>query len=186
MHSFLKCSIPLLLLTSFSACKQPPAPAAPGWKEEFKAAMPLMGHRNWIVVADQAFPAQNTPGITYINTNENLAPVLEEVINAVKASGYIKPVFYQDKELAFITEDAAPGVATLSAKVLKLMEGAPVQSMLHDSVFTRLDAAATQFRVLVLKTNERIPYSSVLLQLDCAYWSAEKEAALRAKMAVAK
>ena len=39
------------------------------------------------------------------------------------------------------------------------------------------------FRVLIIKTTLTIPYTSVFLQLDCAYWSAAAESRLRAKMA---
>ena len=56
------------------------------------------------------------------------------------------------------------------------------QSILHDSVFTKLDEASKLFKIVVLKTNETIPYTSVFLQLDCSYWNAEKEKQLREKM----
>ncbi|WP_449438014.1 hypothetical protein [Pedobacter steynii] len=51
--------------------------------------------------------------------------------------------------------------------------------MLHDSVFRKLDTESKLFKVLVIKTNETIPYTSVFLQLDCAYWNGEKEKQLR-------
>ncbi|NLX28689.1 MAG: hypothetical protein GXY59_06930 [Bacteroidales bacterium] len=41
---------------------------------------------------------------------------------------------------------------------------------------------SAMFKVLVLKTTEVIPYSSVFIELDCKYWSAEQEKALREKM----
>lgn len=56
------------------------------------------------------------------------------------------------------------------------------QSILHDSVFTKLDEASKLCTIVVLKTNETIPYTSVFLQLDCSYWNAEKEKQLREKM----
>lgn len=33
------------------------------WKKELKTQLPLLGHRNWIVVADSAYPLQTAPGI---------------------------------------------------------------------------------------------------------------------------
>jgi len=40
--------------------------------------------------------------------------------------------------------------------------------------------------VLVLKTRMAIPYTSVFLQLDCQYWSADSEARLREAMKAAE
>ena len=173
----------LLALLCLFACQQP---VTRTWKNDFSETLPLLGHRNWIVVSDKAFPQQNTPGIVYINTNDSLLPVLQYVMQELKAAGHVKPVIYQDKELAFLTDNDAPGVKKLSGDVAALLQGQPVNTLLHDSVFAKLDATAGLFKVVVLKTNELVPYSSVLLQLDCAYWNPEKEAALRAKMATDK
>jgi hypothetical protein len=37
--------------------------------------------------------------------------------------------------------------------------------------------------VLVIKTSGTMPYTSVFLQLDCAYWNADQESSLREAMA---
>ena len=33
------------------------------WRDKLTQNLSVMGHRNWIVVADSAYPAQNRPGI---------------------------------------------------------------------------------------------------------------------------
>jgi hypothetical protein len=33
------------------------------WEQQLAEMLPLYGHRNWIVVADAAYPAQSKPGI---------------------------------------------------------------------------------------------------------------------------
>lgn len=53
------------------------------------------------------------------------------------------------------------------------------ESMDENSLVSERSA---MFKVLVLKTTEVIPYSSVFIELDCKYWSAEQEKALREKM----
>jgi hypothetical protein len=53
---------------------------------------------------------------------------------------------------------------------------------MHDSVFVKIDQASRLFKVIILKTEETIPYSSVFIQLDCKYWSDENEKALRELM----
>lgn len=40
--------------------------------------------------------------------------------------------------------------------------------------------------ILVIKTDMTVPYTSVFVQLDCGYWSPEKEARLRRALEKAK
>lgn len=152
------------------------------WKAQFNQTLPLLGHRNWIVVADKAFPQQNAAGMEVINTNEDLLPVLQYVLQQVNTSSHVKPIIYRDKELSFITEDQAKGVKKFANESQQLFNSEQVQTILHDSIFTKLDEASKLFKILVFKTNETIPYTSVFLQLDCAYWSADKERQLRISM----
>ena len=49
------------------------------WKRELKALLPLYGHRNWIVVADSAYPAQSCPGIETIVSGAGLIEVARKV-----------------------------------------------------------------------------------------------------------
>lgn len=184
----------VVLVTLFS-CNQSKTNAAKpiieadnNWKPQFDQKLPLLGHRNWIVIADKAFPEQNAAGIEVINTNENLLPVLKYVLQQVKASGHVKPVIYQDKELQFITESQAKGVTSFRLESEKLIKKGNTslelqpQTILHEAVFAKLDEASKLFKIVVLKTNETIPYTSVFLQLDCSYWNAEKGKKLREKM----
>lgn len=152
------------------------------WKQQFNETLPLLGHRNWILVVDKAFPQQNAAGMEYINSNEDLLPVLEYVLGQVNKSTHVKPIIYQDKELGFINDDQSNGVKQFAEASQKIFGSQQVQTMLHDSVFTKLDKESKLFKVLVIKTNEIIPYTSVFLQLDCAYWDGVKENQLRTKM----
>ncbi len=51
---------------------------------------------------------------------------------------------------------------------------------LLEELIGKLDEAGKTFHVLLLKTNLCLPYTSVFLQLDCAYWNADAEKRLRA------
>ena len=44
------------------------AAKAPAWMDTLAGYLPALGHRNWIVVADSAFPLQISPGIETIVT----------------------------------------------------------------------------------------------------------------------
>lgn len=149
------------------------------WKEQLNQKLPMLGHRNWILVVDKAFPEQNAPGMEYIYVNEGLLPVLKQVLTQINLSTHVKPIIYQDKELGFITENQAKGVKQFVQESKTIFGNQPVQTMLHDSVFRKLDTESKLFKVLVIKTNETIPYTSVFLQLDCNYWNGEKEKQLR-------
>ena len=153
-----------------------------GWQQQVDKKLPLLGHRNWILIVDKAFPEQAASGIEYVYTNQPLASVLQQVLAKLDSSGHVKPIIYQDKELGFVKESDAKGVTALKKTLQNSLGNRPVQTMLHDSVFKKLDTEAKLFKVLVIKTNELIPYTSVFLQLDCAYWNSTKEAGLRAEM----
>jgi D-ribose pyranose/furanose isomerase RbsD len=152
------------------------------WKQQFDEKLPFLGHRNWILIVDKAFPEQNAPGMEYIYANEDLLPVLKLVLGQVNQSTHVKPIIYRDKELGFIKEEQARGVTRFIQDSKGLFGTQNVQTLLHDEVFKKLDTESKLFKVLVIKTNETIPYTSVFLQLDCGYWNAAKEAQLRTNM----
>jgi hypothetical protein len=57
-----------------------------------------------------------------------------------------------------------------------------VHSLPHEQIIGKLDEAGQTFKVLIIKTTMTMPYTSVFLQLDCAYWGPEAEQKLRAAM----
>ena len=151
------------------------------WRSEFERVLPLLGHRNWILVVDKAFPLQSAAGMTYLNSTEPIEEVLNYVLTNIDKASHIKPVIYTDKELQTLTQfggDDAAMVETING-ALKRRE---VQSILHDDVFAKLDSASKLFNVVVIKTESTVAYSSVFIELDCGYWSAEKEQQLRASL----
>jgi len=178
----------LVLLLLAIACNTPKIEAnneaanQENWKNIFDKKLPLLGHRNWILVVDKAFPEQNAIGIEYLNSNENLLPTLEYVLKKVNSTSHVKPIIYQDKELGFISEEQSKGITKFIENSKSVLANQSVKTILHDSVFKKLDQEAKLFKILVIKTNEVIPYTSVFMQLDCAYWNEEKEQNLRIKI----
>lgn len=154
----------------------------PNWRTEFTQTLPLLGHHNWILVVDKAYPLQSSTGTRTIYTGQSLLKTLEEVSTALKSSTHAKPIYYTDKELSFITEEQSKGISAYRDELKEILKGAKVHPLLHSEVFPKIDAAAKLFNVLILKTDETIPYSSVFIELDCAYWNSEKEDALRQSM----
>ena len=165
------------------SCTQPKAVQEEvTWQEVLEKDLHMLGHRNWILVVDKAFPEQSSPGMKYIYVEQDLLPTLEHVLGAVDKSTHVKPIIYQDKELSFIREEQVPGIEAFRTAAAKILEGRGVNTLLHDEVFKMLDESSSLFRVLVIKTNCTLPYTSVFLQLDCSYWGAENEKMLRERM----
>lgn len=155
---------------------------AGGWREILGHDMPLLGHRNWILIVDKAFPMLNAPGIKVIYADEGLLPVLKYTLDQIDSSTHVRPIVFVDKELQYITPEQEEGIDSYRDSMKRIVHHQFVHVELHDSVFTQIKAISELFSVLVIKTNETLPYSSVYLQLDCAYWTAAKEARLREAM----
>lgn len=153
------------------------------WQEVLEQDLHLLGHRNWILVVDKAFPEQSSPGMKYLYVEEDLAPTLKYVLKKIGSSSHVRPVIYTDKELSYISEEQLPGINGFRSEREKVLGDHAVNTLLHDEVFELLDKSSSLFRVLVIKTNCTLPYTSVFLQLDCAYWDSEDEKILRERMA---
>ena len=156
--------------------------SADNWKTQLNLQLQLLGHRNWILVVDKAFPAQNAAGIVTINTGESLLPVLQYTLDQINSSTHVKPLIFTDKELNYISVAQVPEIEKFKTKLFEMIPKEQAQIMLHDSVFVKIAKASELFRIVVLKTEQVIPYSSVFLQLDCKYWPAENEKQLRESM----
>lgn len=155
---------------------------AADWKATLENELPELGHRNWIVIADSAYPAQTGGGIDVIATKSDHFQVLETVLDALKNSRHVRPLFYMDAELAYVSENDAPGVKEYRQKAAALLKNSRVTRLPHMDLIMKLNASAKIFRVLVFKTDLAVPYTSVFIELDCGYWSSEAEARMREAM----
>lgn len=153
------------------------------WLSTLNEVLPLWGHRNWIVVADAAYPAQSNPGIETIATGANHAELLNAAFRAIDRSEHVRPKIYLDQELQHVSEQDAPGATIYRQKLEHLLDGRESESLPHDQIIQKLDECARLFRILILKSVLTIPYTSVFLELDCGYWSEEAEKRLRRSIA---
>jgi hypothetical protein len=153
-----------------------------GWQQKVKDELPLLGHRNWIVIVDSAYPWQSSPGIETIETDADHLAVVDYVLDAIKISQHVRPLVHTDQELEFVPEKEAPGVERYRQDLKERLHGFSVDSGPHQIWIDQLNETSKSIHVLVLKTRMTIPYTSVFLQLDCQYWSAESESRLREAM----
>ena len=152
------------------------------WEEILKDRLPLYGHRNWIVVADSAYPAQSRQGIETVASGDEQTAVLARVFHLLSECSHIKPTVYTDKELSFVAEKDAPGVTAYRGQLEALLKGREALALPHEEIISKLDRVGVTFRVLLIKTTLAIPYTSVFLELECGYWNSEAEKRLRAAM----
>ncbi|MFP5235260.1 MAG: hypothetical protein ACLGSD_05115 [Acidobacteriota bacterium] len=152
------------------------------WESRFAELLPLFGHRNWIVVADAAYPAQANAGIETMFTGCEHTEVLAKVVKALGGASHVRAIAYLDAELSLVSETDAPGVTALREEMAHVLAGTNQREMEHERIIAKLDEAGRLFRVLILKSTLAIPYTSIFLELDCGYWSEEAEKRLRASI----
>ena len=119
-----------------------------------------------------------------METNASQPEVLAYVLHAIDNSIHVRPIVYMDAELPFVTEQDMPGVTAYRKQLQQILGQRPVHSMLHEQLLQRVEETGKSYDVLILKTNLAIPYTSVFLQLDCKYWSANSDAETRLRKAM--
>ena len=152
------------------------------WQSQFTSHLPRLGHRNWIVVADAAYPEQSAPGVTVIVADSPLDEALRFVLTTIQEAGHVTPKVLLDRELGFLTDDLCPGVNALRASIKFEIGQLPTSEAPHEIVLEKLNMEGANYSVFVIKTNSMIPYTSVFLQLECGYWNADREKLLREMM----
>ncbi len=169
-------ALALCLFVSLSGCNRT------AWQTRLEAELPEFGHRNWIVVADSAYPEQSAAGIETIATGQGQLEVLDTVLTAIEEASHVRAIVLVDAELDYVNETDAPGITAYRKALKQRLEGQNTQVLPHEETIAKLDEAAQMMNILLLKTDMVLPYTSVFLQLDCGYWTAEKEAKLREAM----
>jgi L-fucose mutarotase/ribose pyranase (RbsD/FucU family) len=152
------------------------------WEKILDERLPLFGHRNWIVVADAAYPSQSSTGIETIVSGVSQQVAIKKVLARLRACRHVHPVIHVDQELTLVEEKDAPGVESYRNWLKGALKGLSVTMTPHDEIISSLDHAARMFSVLIVKSTMTIPYTSVFIELGCGYWDADAEARLRLRI----
>jgi hypothetical protein len=169
----------LLMMSGLAAAAQQPTP---DWQTRLGQILPLLGHRNWIMIVDSAYPLQSSAGVETLETNTNQMEVIRTVLGAVDKSIQVRPIVYMDAELPFVTEKDAPGVMAYREEIKAALKGRAITSLPHEQIIAKVDEVGKTFHIVVLKTTMTVPYTSVFLQLNCKYWSDDAEERMRKAM----
>lgn len=149
------------------------------WRSDIERTLKLFGHRNWIVIADAAYPQQSHAGIRTITVDAHQLDVVEYVCQLIDDAAHVDANLLLDKEMAFVTEENAKGIESYRCSLEEILEGKNVTSMMHEDIIDVLDSSAELFNVFIIKTNLTLPYSSVFFRLECGYWDDTAEKILR-------
>ncbi len=170
-------------------CRSSAGPdASISWTATIHRDLPLYGDRNWIAIVDSAYPDQSRAGVTTIVTHQSMYKVLKYVLAAVAKAPNIRAEAYTDRELQFVSNQQAPGISGYRKKIDHILMTAdvPHHQRMHINSIHLLNQDGKIYKILILKTNLTMAYTSVFLHLKCGYWSNADEAALRKIMASAK
>ncbi len=178
----LAASVMLLALVSLTGCQSMNSSAA--WKGTVKRDLPLYGDRNWIAIVDSAYPDQSKAGVTTIVANGGMFSTLKYVLAKIAKAPNIRPVAYTDRELNYVTDEQTPGISAYRQKLDAMLAaaGVPHEQRMHINSIDRLNTDGKLFKILIIKTNLTMPYTSVFIHLKCGYWTDADENALRAAM----
>jgi hypothetical protein len=152
------------------------------WQSAVNRQAAQLGYRNWIVIAEASFPAQNRPGISQVNASVEIPEALDYVLQALEQTENLRPQIYQTRELRSVGNDFAPGIDALRKRMQTSLHGHEVTELDQQSLLTLLEDANRSYDVLVIRTQTALPYSSVFLELQPGYWDATSEALLRERI----
>ncbi|MHC5077118.1 MAG: hypothetical protein ACYTFM_11920 [Planctomycetota bacterium] len=102
----------LLIFGALIACMSHGCQKVENWRWEKKLSkeLKLIGHRNWIVVADSAYPAQNSTGIETIVTGGEQLEAVKKALTTIDEAKHVQANIYLDKELDSVADTDAPGI----------------------------------------------------------------------------
>ena len=147
------------------------------WVTTLQERLPLLGHRNWIVITDMAYPLQANPSIETLYSGESYERTLATVWEAVARQPHIAAHVYQDLESQRLTEAVRPGIEDYRSETARLLGQGTVSYRPHEELILHLDSVSRLYRVVIVKSRSTLPYTTTFLELDCKYWNAAQAAA---------
>ena len=172
--------LPVVALLCLAGCATEPQQRP--WASQIDTELRAMGYRNWVVVADASFPVHSRRGVRTIIVDDEIPAVLDEVLQSLDRVQNVTPRIYLSRELGHVPNDRAPGVNHYRETLDQALRGFPTREMEYRWLSLMLEDNSNKFVVLVLKTRTALPYSSVFIELDSAYWDGESERELRQHM----
>ncbi len=153
------------------------------WQAAVERQVNQLGYRNWIVIAEASFPAHNRGGLRQVSAAVEIPEALDYVLNALEKTENVRPNVYVTREVRAVENNFAPGIDEYRGKVKEAFHGHDTTELDQQSLLTLMEDANKNFDVLVIRTTSALPYTSVFLELQPAYWDVDSETRLREKIA---
>ena len=141
-----------------------------------------LGARNWIVVADPAYPLPAGATVQCVTVPANSIATFREVLDLLELEGAVIPRIWTSFELSAVPETRAPGIKRYRKELERLLQGRFHYEVNARVVDMQLCQAAKDFRVLYIRTSTRLPYSAIAIELDSGYWNADAEAEVQERL----
>lgn len=167
----------LLLLESCGSSGRSPAP--PSWGGAVSREIDALGIQNWIVIAESSFPVVSRRGIRTVVVNAEIPELVDFVVNDLERSENVTPTFNTARELAFVSNDRAPGIDQFRKELNTALHGHQVRQLDHRSLVLLTQSESAKYVVLVLKSRTALPYTNVFIELDSGYWDRDSEDEMR-------
>jgi hypothetical protein len=171
----------VLALMAFPLFAADDTSGEPTWQAVVEERLPLFGDGNLIVVADSSFPELSVDGVQTLHTHMPQLEVLKGLLASIDANKHLHPVINTTDELKFVGERDAPGISSFRDSLSQLLVGRDLNPTYADGDVA-VAKTAQLYRVLVLKTDSTLPFTSVFIHLKNGYWSAEADKRLRDAM----
>lgn len=141
-----------------------------------------LGARNWVVVADPTYPIPSGAGAVTISVPGDSADTFREVLDQLELHAAVTPRIWVCNELDAVPEERAPGINEHRKSVNSLLSGRFCYRLDEKIIAMQLADAAKQYRVLYIKTNTHLPYSTIAIELDSGYWNSDDETEIRERL----
>ncbi|MFK7910402.1 MAG: hypothetical protein AB8F34_07340 [Akkermansiaceae bacterium] len=149
------------------------------WKKTIRNELAHLGARNWIVVAEAAFPVQSRRGLRVIHIDADIPDLVDGIEQVIEEKHHVKPRIYVTSEIGKVEYDYAPGVKHYRKELETALHGRETLKLNNNMLMRMLEDTTKTYRVLVIKSRTALPYSSVFMELGSGYWDAESEVHLR-------
>ncbi len=163
-------------------CAQARAETLERLRAQIAPELTRLGARNWIVIADPTLPVLAGAGVQVLPVEANNADTLREVLDQLELQAALVPRLWLSRELTAIPENRAPGIRRYTREMKNLIRGRFHYYIDQRFIDMQLAQAAAHYRVLYLKTNTHLPYSSIAIELDSGYWNSDAEAEIRQRL----
>lgn len=159
------------------------ATGTPSFRQVADSMMPHLGAGNWIVIADASFPKSTHAGWKTAPMNIDPLQAMQDVLASTAGYGHVTPVIWIDKELMALTPAEVPGIDAFRDGVKQRAGDLLVDSTRSESqLIAQLRQISQSHRVVVIKTPNTLPYSTIFIELLHGNWTPAQEAALRARL----